>query len=302
MRLKKLKTIVGIFCLLLLAGCETHETIVHDMNERDANEIMVFLKSKGIEAQKVQSSTAAPVGGAAAVMWSISVSPSDALDAMAILNQNGLPRKQGTNLLELFAKQGLMSTEKEETIRYQAGLEQEIGNTIRKIDGVIDAEVKLSIPAPESGIPGMSQTLKRVTAAVYVKHQGVLDDPNSHLVAKIKRLVSGSVNNLDVNDVTVISDRSRFTDITLEPTTEALTAEAKQYVNIWSVVMSKSSASRFRFLFFTLTFACILFALLTAWMIWKFYPVLRKAGGFKQLFHPKPIQLPLEHSEEDLNS
>ena len=265
----------------------------NDIEEREANEIVVFLASRSIKAEKVPAPTAAAVGAdTGPKMWSIAVPEGDMTEAMAILNQNGLPRKMGTNLLDLFAKQGLMSTDREETIRYQAGLEQQIANTIRKIDGVIDADVQLSFP-PEAaavGAPG-AQTQQRVTAAVYVKHHGVVDDPNSHLVSKIKRLVSGSVNGLDINDVTVISDRSRFTDVTLGETMEASVPQAKDYVSIWSIVMTKQSAARFRLLFFALVATNALFVLIIGWVLWKFYPVLRESGGFKQLLHPLPIKI-----------
>ncbi|MES2122335.1 MAG: hypothetical protein V4492_06110, partial [Chlamydiota bacterium] len=130
---------------------------------------------------------------------------------------------------------------------------------------------------------------KKITAAVYVKHQGVLDDPNSHLITKIKRLVSGSVTGLDVNDVTVISDRSRLTDISLTPSSEPLEAKAKEYVSIWSIVMSKSSASRFRFIFFMLIVCTILFAAVMGWIIWKFYPLMKKKGGLRALLNPVPM-------------
>src|SRR6185369_12946616 len=106
---------------------------------------------------------------------------------------------------------------------YQAGLEQQIANTIRKIDGVLEADVQLSFPQEAGGVgalPGQTVSQK-ATAAVYVKHQGILDDPNSHLVSKIKRLVAGSVSGIDINDVTVISDKSRFTDVTVGAALEA---------------------------------------------------------------------------------
>lgn len=280
--------------LLLLVGCETNQIIVNDLDEREANEIVVFLASKGIPAEKIPSST--PGGGAEggpSTLWGISVPPDQSTEAMAVLGQNGLPRKKGQNLLDLFAKQGLMSSEKEETIRYQAGLAEQIANMIRKIDGVIDADVQLSFPPDTGGaIPG--QTPQRVTAAVYVKHQGILDDPNSHLITKIKRLVAGSVNGLDVNDVTVISDRSRFTDVTLTPTPESLSAQSKEYVSIWSIVMNKDSASRFRFIFFILIVASIFLAAIIGWLVWKFYPILKKKG-FKELVNPIPIENNKEH-------
>lgn len=278
---------------LFLAGCETNRVVVNDVEEREANEIVVFLASRGIAAQKVLSPTAPGAGGQGTevVLWSIAVPEGDMTEAMAILNQNGLPRKKGTNLLELFAKQGLMSSEKEETIRYQAGLEQQIANTIRKIDGVLDADVQLSFPPAETlAGPGATTSIKRVTAAVYVKHQGVIDDPNSHLISKIKRLVAGSVNGLDINDVTVISDRSRFTDVTLGEKTESISSQVKDYVSIWSIVLSKQSALRFRLVFFTLIITNIVFILSLGWILWKFYPILRQNGGFKQLLNPLPIK------------
>src|SRR5581483_8145639 len=241
-----------VVSLFFLTGCEPKMMIINDIDQREANEIVVFLASKGISSEKIAETSTAPGGTEGGTKYSISVEAGKATDAMAILNQNGFPRKKGTTLLELFAGGGLMTSDKQETIRYQAGLAQQIANMIRKIDGVIEADVQLSFPVESSNIalPGAAQTTPaKITAAVYVKHMGILDDPNSHLIAKIKRLVAGSVSGLDINDVTVISDRSRFTDVTLTPSLEPLEPQAKEYVSIWSIVMSKSSASRFRFIF-----------------------------------------------------
>lgn len=289
------------FLFLLLVGCETNMVIINDVEEREANEIVVVLASRQIPASKIPSSSGAPGGGNAIPMFNIGVSSNKATEAMAILNQIGLPRKKGTTLLELFAKQGLMSSAQEETIRFQAGLGEEIAGMIRKIDGIIDADVQLAFPPAETGIgvPGQQQQQQRITASVYVKHQGVLDDPNSHLVTKIKRLVSASVNGLDINDVTVIADRSRYTDITLGGTAESITGMPKEYVSIWSIVMNKESAARFRFLFFTLMFAFLIVAAIGGWMLWKFYPVLRKKGGFKELLNPRPYPVREEETTEE---
>ncbi len=276
-----MRVILVFLSLIFLASCEKQMIIVTDVPEREANEILVFLASKGVDASK----TAAPTGTGVAMgtsegsKWNILVDEKKELEAMAILNRNGLPRKKSVSLLELFAKSGLISSEREENIRFQAGLAAQIAGTIRQIDGVIDANVELSIPEQRGVVlPGQETEKKRIVAAVFVKHQGILDDPNSHLVTKIKRLVSGSVSGLDVNDVTVISDRSRFTDIFLKDSPESITPRAKEYVSIWSIVMSKGSTGRFRLLFFTLIFGMIIFALLVGWMLWKFYPILRSRG------------------------
>lgn len=288
-------SLLFIAFLFLLTSCEGNRVIVNDVDEREANEIIVFLASKGIESDKVPSSAPAGAGGEASNLWSIAVEPTRTTEAMALLNQIGLPRRMGSDLLSLFSKQGLMTSEKEETVRYQAGLAQQIGNMIKKIDGVIEADVQLSFPTEAAtAVPGMTNApTQRVTAAVYVKHQGILDDPNSHLVTKIKRLVSGSVTGLDINDVTVISDRSRFTDITLLEIKDSMISQPKDYVSIWSIVMSKSSAGKFRLLFFAFSFLLALLALIIGWLLWKIYPIL-KNRGWSELFNPAPIHIETE--------
>lgn len=290
--------------LISLAGCEHNMMIINEVNEREANEIVVFLASKGIRSEKVTVTSSSPGGGNEAAKYSILVESGKSTEAMSILNQNGLPRKKGATLLELFSNTGLMSSDKQESIRYQAGLSEQIANMIRKIDGVIDADVQLSFPTESSALvmPGTSPLPQHITSAVYVKHQGVLDDPNSHLILKIKRLVSGSVAGLDVNDVTVISDRARFADVSLMPSLEPLEGGSREYVSIWSIVMSKASASKFRALFFLLIGTAIALALIVVWMLWKCYPLLKRRGGFKSFFHTAPLEelhLPQENLPQE---
>lgn len=288
---KKIASLVKLaFIAILLAflsGCSSNKEIISHIQEKEANVILVLLESKGIPASKLLSSSGAIGGGDTTQKYKILVPEKHSIAAIAYLNQNGFPREKGTNLLDLFAKQGLMTTDKEETIRFRAGLAQQLANTILMIDGVIDASVQLAFPEEEVTATGEQQKGK-ITAAVYVKHQGVIDDPNIHLENKIKRLISGSISGLDINDVTVVSDRSRFTDITLGPSSELIGARPGEYVNIWSIVMSKESVARFRVLFFFITSLTLFLAILLGWLIWKFYPTLKKKGALKDLFNPIP--------------
>lgn len=275
----------------LLSGCSGSKVIVSDLEEREANIIVVFLESKGIPAQKqtvTQSASAAATGGSHAPKFNIAVAEDRAIDAMAILNSNGLPHQKKTNLLDLFAKSGLMSTDKEETIRYQAGLASQITNMILMIDGVIDADIQVSFPESDAALEESAKA-KKVTAAVFVKHQGVVDDPNSHLINKIKRLVAGSVHGLHPDDVTVISDRSRFTDITPNVVDEQLMARAKDQVQVWSINMQQSSVGRFRLIFFMLLVFLLLLVVVLGWLSWKFYPLLKFDNNWRKLLHPLPF-------------
>lgn len=274
---KQLLQFASLFILTFLIGCGSHQTIVNQLDERDANEIVVFLASKGITAHKV-SAPSTGVGTAPPNLYSIEISSDQAVNAMAILNRVGLPRRMGTTLLQLFTGGGLIKTATEEMIRYQAGLAEELQNTIRKIDGVIDANVQLSFPPTQIGgaLPTPGTPPPKVTAAVFIKHQGILEDPNSHLEMKIKRLLAGSINGLNYDDVSVISDRSRLTDITLSPEGERIGAHAEQtQAMLWGLVMSQNSIGRFRLIFFTLIFLFLLLCAVAGWIIYKFYPQMR---------------------------
>ncbi|NGX55875.1 MAG: Nodulation protein NolT [Candidatus Anoxychlamydiales bacterium] len=270
------KIISFILLALILVSCESSKTIVNNLDERSANEIVVYLASKGIAAQKIQAGSTGP-GTGATNLWNIFVDEKKQVDAMTLLNQVGLPRIKGTNLLTLFDGKSLMKSDKEENIRYQAGIEEELKNIIRKIDGVLDADVRISFPqAQEVGFTA-TQTPK-IKAAVYIKHQGIFDDPNQHLDSKIKRLVAGSIDNLSFDDVTVISDKSRIADIQMIPDVKTLGPRAldKEYVKIWSIIMTKNSASKFRTIFFTMIFLILIFAGLMGYLIYKFYPEIQK--------------------------
>jgi type III secretion protein J len=276
--------ILLLFMTCCLTSCASKKTIVHHLDEGEANEIVVFLSGNGIEAQKVQSAEAGGGGGTKVVKWDISVAEENATDAMQLLRANGLPRKTGSSLLNIFSKGGLVPSETEEKIKYQSGKAEEIANTIRKIDGVVDADVSLSFPEEDPLNP--TAVKERPTASVYVKHTGVLDDPNSQLINKIRRLVSSSVQGLDFDNVTVIPDRARFSDVPQRQQMSRL--EDKEYVSIWSVVVAKESLTRFRVIFFSFSIAILLLAIGLVWAIWKIYPLISQFGGIKSFFDIHP--------------
>jgi len=270
---------VFLFCLLL-TGCESRKTIVNGLDEKDANEIAVYLAGRGIDAQKVRGEVSPTGQGAPA--FDITVKEQDALQAMVILNQAGLPRRKPLNLLNIFQNTGLVPTEMTEKIRYEAGRAEQIASTIRKIDGVLDAEVQLAFPEEDPLNPG--KTKGDITASVYVKHSGILDDPNAHAITKVKRLVSSSIPGLKYDNVTVILDKA----LNLVTSGSFVSPdEQKQYVVVWTMVLAKESVTRFRIVFFTFCVLLLLLVLLLVWFIWKTYPLMQQHGGFREFFHLK---------------
>ena len=274
-----------ILLLVALAGfltsCESRRTIVNGLDEKESNEIIVFLSTKGIDASKVQAASEG-AGGGKAVMWNVSVDSSQANEAMGLLNQAGLPRRRGQNLLGIFANVGLVPSGMQEKIRYQAGLAEQLASTIRKMDGVLDADVQISFPDEALSLP--AHRSRKSPASVFVSHSGVLNDPNAHLMTRIKRLVAGSVTGLEYDNVTVIGDRARFSEGPLGGFQGSLNEEARPYVHVWSIVLAKDSLTRFRIIFFSFTILLLLLLLALFWMLWKFYPLLKNTGGLKKLF------------------
>jgi type III secretion protein J len=272
---------IGIMAFAI-SGCESQKTIVNGLDEREANEILVLLASKNINAYKIKQKSEGAGGGIKEVLWDIAVDTDSATEAMSILNAAGLPRRRSQNLLQLFSAGGLVPSDLQEKIRYQAGLADQIANTIRKIDGIVDADVQLSFPEEDPLNPNKPKG--QVTASVYVKHTGVLDDPNSHLTTKIKRLVSSSINNLPFDNVTVIPDRARFSEAVLQES-----AQEPTYVRVWSIILAKDSLTRFQMVFFSFCIIIFLLVLSVGWLSWKIYPLLKSRGGFAQLFHFTPL-------------
>ena len=284
-----------IFCLIipLLTSCANPKTIVNGLDEREANEILVFLASKGINAEKAESKGAGGGGGSKEIKWDIVVKEEEANQAMAILNQSGLPRRRSQNLLGIFSNVGLVPSAMEQQIRYQAGLAEQVASTIRKIDGILDAEVQISFPKEDPLNP--EKKTGKITASVYVKHNGVLDDPNSYLITRIKRLVEASVTGLTFDNVTVIPDRARFNEL---PSGILGVPEEKNFINVWGLIIGKESLTTFRIVFFSFLIATVLLLLSLIWLIWKIFPVLESNGGMKELFHLEPLKVEKKVVEE----
>lgn len=293
--MRRKRALIFLCALVIgLVSCASQTTIVNSVGEREANEIVVLLASKGIDA--IKTATAVTTTGGAATteqMWDISVPAKQITASLAILNQAGLPRVKGTTLLDLFGTTTLVPSDLQDRIRYQEGLSEQLANTIRKIDGIIDAEVQITLPQEESTQP--------LTASIYVKHHGILDNSNSLLISKIKRLIASAYPGLTVDNVTVVTDRAVVSDISLELFEKA--EKIEEFVSIWGVVIAKDYTSKFRMIFYT--FSLLVFLLLSSltWLIWKFYPLIGEYGGVKSLFLPyqlKPGAISEEKIEKEI--
>jgi type III secretion protein J len=169
--------VIGISCLMLLTACSQNIELQTSIAENDANEMISVLMKAGISASKKTSKEGATV----------MVKDSEISKAMAVLNANGLPRKQTTGLGEIFKKEGMISTPLEERARYIFGLSQELEKTLNQIDDVVTARVHVVLP--ERIAPG--EPIMPSSASVFIKHKKTFDA--DAMTPRIRSLVSTSI-------------------------------------------------------------------------------------------------------------
>lgn len=273
-------TLVFIVVTLFLTACNNLANVVNNVPEREANAIVVLLGTKNIPAEKVAVVETTGGGTNKEQLWTIRVPGNQLTEALAVLNQAGLPRRQGTSLLDLFGAQGLVPSDMQDRVRFQEGLSEQIANTIRMMDGVVDASVQITLPTSED-------SKEPLTASVYIKHSGVLDNPNSVLVNKIKRLVSSALPGLTIENVAVITDSTTYNNATLAEQGKII--ESEGLVEIWSLLIAKESLGRFRFIFYTFIILLFLSLSLIVWLIWKILPLI-ESDGMLSLFRIEQYQ------------
>lgn len=120
--------------LLLLRGCKSE--LYSGLAEKDINEMAMVLQARGIQTER----SAAKEG------FTLSVSSDDFTEAMAILNAQGLPRKQFNGLGVTFNGEKMVATPFEERARFMYALNEEIAQSLSQIAGVISARVHVTLP------------------------------------------------------------------------------------------------------------------------------------------------------------
>lgn len=184
-----------------LFGCSI-ETVIHDINEKEANEIIVLLANHDIPSGKGIRDTGRQV------FYSINVPTTKRDAALAILNDNDHPRRQIEGYGEVFADSGLIPTQAEEKAKEVRAIEGEIEKQLTLITGILDSQVNLVLPE-ESMLRTGQEARVPTTASVAVKYLPGKGGIKPLSEQSIRAIVAAGVEKLTQDHVVVVMTEAR---------------------------------------------------------------------------------------------
>lgn len=164
------------------------------LTSEEAEESAAFLRTKGIASIKRERKTD-QAHLLSQQIWEVAVAPGDAVDALLLLDEEGLPKRKQITIFEEFVTRLRANYKMSEPLQKEAeALEQ----FIEKQPGVVDAEVLIKANAENSDS----------RAVVYIQHTGSLDDPHSALANAIKKEAVDKVEGLKEEHLIFITERA----------------------------------------------------------------------------------------------
>ncbi|TLX58655.1 EscJ/YscJ/HrcJ family type III secretion inner membrane ring protein [Stutzerimonas nosocomialis] len=179
------RCLLVIVLAALLHGCDTD--LYTNLSEREANAMLATLLREGIPAErKVRDGQV-----------TLSVPKERFSEAMALLDQAGLPQQRFSNMGEVFKNNGLVSSPVQERAQMVYALSEELSHTVSQIDGVLSARVHVVLPD--------NDLLKRViapsSASVLIRYEAGTEV--NQLIPQIKTLVANGISGLSYEGVSV---------------------------------------------------------------------------------------------------
>jgi type III secretion protein J len=175
--------------LAALAGCG-RVNLYSDLSEQQANEVAAVLIAAQIDADKRPSETKS---------WMVLIDKAELPRAMDVLETSGYPKGRVQTMAEIFKKDGFISSPLEERARFIAATQQELQQTIEKMNGVLAARVHLALPERDP----LSEKFVPPSVSVFVKYaQETKFD--SVGIENVKSIVKDAIEGLASERITVV--------------------------------------------------------------------------------------------------
>jgi type III secretion protein J len=212
---------------VLLAGCNAD--LYSGLDQRQGNEIAAALIRHGIPTERSTGKDG---------RMTVSIDRDRFAEAIAVLNDAGLPKEEFATLGDVFKKEGLVSSPLQERAQMVFALSQELSRTVSEIDGVLSARVHLVLPENDP----LRQELIPSSASVFIRSRS--DAPVDKLVPQIKMLIANGVAGLSYDKVSVV-----LVPVDVHRTAADAEPELTSFYGLW---IERDSIARARWMFYGL--------------------------------------------------
>ncbi|WP_088580058.1 type III secretion system inner membrane ring lipoprotein SctJ [Burkholderia ubonensis] len=174
------------FLIMLLSACKTD--LYSNLQEAEANQMLALLKLRNIDAEKKLLKDG---------NVTIRVDSDQFVNAVELMRQNGLPRRQVITMEDLFPSGQLVTSPTQEQAKIMYIKEQQLEQMLRSMDGIINAQVSIA----DEGLKNGREPPRR-SASVLVKYS-----PEHNFHAKeteIRSLTVNGIPNLSPDRVSVV--------------------------------------------------------------------------------------------------
>lgn len=186
---RKIAVLITLLSTIFLFGCK--ENLYSGLTEDDANEMLITLLKRGVNASKVNEGKNG---------FSIVVEQEDLIRSLEIVKENSLPKMKFQSLGTVFSGQGMIASQTEEQAKFAFAISQELSDTFSKISGVLYARVHVVLVSHEQS----SGITTPPSAAVFIRY--TRDSPVVSMIPGIKETVAKSVPGLNADRVSVLTE------------------------------------------------------------------------------------------------
>lgn len=177
--------------IILQAQQEPYKVLYGDLSQEEAASVVERLENEGVPYELREEGR------------TVAVPAREVHSTRLMLAGSGIPQGQGMGF-EIFDEQEFGVTQFTQEINYQRALQGELARTISSLEPVQSSRIHLVLP--EERLLQEQQRETKASVMVDLKHNQNLDQRQ---VQGIVHLVSGSIEGLDQNHVTIVDDRGQ---------------------------------------------------------------------------------------------
>jgi type III secretion protein J len=192
MKLHPWRLVCITFLVVTLTGCKTD--LYTNIPEGEANQMVALLMLRNIAVDKT------PVKDGHVT---IRVETNQFVNAVELMRQNGLPRRKGAGLEDLFPSGQLVTSPAQELAKITFLKEQQLEKMFQSMDGVVSAQVSIATETSDKRVE-----LQYPSASVFIKYS-----PERNLSihdAEIRSLVVNGTPSLSPDHVSIVLQPTNY--------------------------------------------------------------------------------------------